>query len=82
MLDFAALQHPADLPAVNRVAGEAVKFPADHALRFAFLNARKHIGEDRTARNLGRPLFNKGFNDMQVFELGKSSQLGKLRVDG
>ncbi|MFA5643097.1 MAG: hypothetical protein WC949_00840 [Candidatus Paceibacterota bacterium] len=82
MLDFTALQHPADLSAVNWVAGEAVKFPADYALRFASLNARKHIGKDWTARNLGRPLFNKGFNDMQIFALGKSSQLGKLRVNG
>ncbi|UMX47829.1 MAG: hypothetical protein L7H18_05330 [Candidatus Nealsonbacteria bacterium DGGOD1a] len=52
VLDDSSLQKPAYLPAVNRIAGQPVKLPADYALRFALFNPRQHIGKYRSARNL------------------------------
>ncbi|OGY09142.1 MAG: hypothetical protein A2782_03190 [Candidatus Blackburnbacteria bacterium RIFCSPHIGHO2_01_FULL_43_15b] len=78
VLDDAALEHPAYLPAVHRIARQAVKFPTNNPLRLAALNAGEHFVKDRTAGNFGRLFFNKFFGDIQTFVFGYAPQNGKL----
>ncbi|MFA5780611.1 MAG: hypothetical protein WC947_10830 [Elusimicrobiota bacterium] len=59
MLDHALLEKPLNLPAVHRIASEAVNLPTNNALCFARLYASEHIVEDRATGHFCRTLFDK-----------------------
>ena len=59
MRDDAVLEKPLYLPAVHRIARQAINLPAHNTLRFAALYPRHHVGKDGAAGHLCRLLFDK-----------------------
>ena len=56
--------------------------PRENPVRFAGLNACKHVVENRSAGSFGRLFFNQFGNDVDLFALGEFAQFINLRVNG
>src|SRR3990167_6159844 len=78
MLNYSLLEHPLYFSAINRIARQAVNFPANNSLRFTFLNFCKHFIKYWSARNFCRSFFYKLVRDRNIFTLSKFSQFGEL----
>ncbi|MDD4466968.1 MAG: hypothetical protein PHQ08_00760 [Candidatus Pacebacteria bacterium] len=76
-----AVQEIDYLSAINRIARQSVGVPRQNSVCFAMFNAREHIVENEAARNFGALLFNKFFNDFQLFLSRKGAQFCDLRFN-
>src|SRR3989338_5622929 len=82
MCDHALLKKPLNLPAVHRIASQAVYFPTNNALRFACLYTAEHIVKDRATGHFCGTLFDKLVGDTKVLTLGECPQFGELGFNG
>ena len=82
MCDHALLKKPLNLPAVHRIASQAVYFPTNNALCFACLYAAEHIVKDRATGHFGGTLFDKLVQYGKTLTLGEVSQFGELGFNG
>lgn len=76
MLDHSLLEHPAHLSTVHRIPRQPIQFPADDALRLAFLDAFYHLVEHGAAGHLGGAFLNEFFEDIQTIGLSDGAQFG------
>src|SRR3989344_5560691 len=79
--NYSLLQKPLDFSAINRIAREAINFPANNSLRFVILNSCKHVIKYRPARNFRRAFFYEFFYNRKIFPLREHSQFINLRFN-
>src|SRR3989344_6615457 len=80
--DYSLLKKPLNLPAVLRIASQAVYLPTNNAMCFARLYAAKHIVKDRATGHFCRTLFDKLVGDSKTIALGEFPQFSELRFNG
>src|SRR3989344_2698409 len=82
MCDHALLKKPLNLPAVHRIASQAIYLTTNNALCFSRLYATEHIVKDRATGHFCRTLFNKFIGNNKTLTLGECSQFGELAFNG
>src|SRR3989344_8064370 len=80
--DYSLLKKPLNLPAVLRIASQAVYLPTNNAMCFARLYAAKHIVKDRATGHFCRTLFDKLVGNTKTLTLGECPQFGELGFNG